>query len=249
MTMLKKIYPEQPLENLRWFDMLILAIIMFGQFIYSSTVNWLSMFSSVGQAILPRPEDESLALLSNLKLQVFLLVLALLYLGIRHYDFKQLKLRLSWSILWAPLIFAVVGLTSDLIAALVGSYNYFDLEILRHIDWTFVEVFRKLAALGPVVILYSLFNGVYEEFFFLGLLTSVKEESKWWVLVFSTLVRFSVHTYQGLVSAFLIGMVFGLFYYFFYKYKVKNLLPFFLAHAFADMVGSSLLYVLVMWNG
>ena len=30
MTMLKKIYPEQPLENLRWFDMLILAIIMFG---------------------------------------------------------------------------------------------------------------------------------------------------------------------------------------------------------------------------
>jgi hypothetical protein len=27
------------------------------------------------------------------------------------------------------------------------------------------------------------------------------------------------------------------------------LLPFFLAHAFADMVGSSLLYVLVMWNG
>ena len=108
---------------------------------------------------------------------------------------------------------------------------------MQHIDWTFVEVFRKLAALGPVVILYSLFNGVYEEFFFLGLLTSVKEESKWCVLGFSTLVRFSVHTYQGLV------------YYFFYKYKVKNLLPFFLAHAFADMVGSSLLYVLVMWNG
>ena len=234
MTMLKKIYPEQPLENLRWFDMLILAAIMFGQFIYSSTINWLTMSSSVGQAIVPRPEDENFALLSNLKLQVFLLVLALIYLGIRHYDFKQLKLRLSWSILWAPLIFVVVGLTSDVIAALVGSY---------------VEVFRKLAALGPVVILYSLFNGVYEEFFFLGLLTSVKEESKWWVLGFSTLVRFSVHTYQGLVSAFLIGVVFGLFYYFFYKYKVKNLLPFFLAHAFADMVGSSLLYVLVMWNG
>lgn len=35
----EKIYPEQPLENLRWFDMLILAIIMFGQFIYSSTIN------------------------------------------------------------------------------------------------------------------------------------------------------------------------------------------------------------------
>ena len=67
MTMLKKIYPEQPLENLRWFDMLILAIIMFGQFIYSSTINWLTMSSSVGQAIVPRPEDENFALLSNLK--------------------------------------------------------------------------------------------------------------------------------------------------------------------------------------
>jgi CAAX amino terminal protease family protein len=48
--------------------------------------------------------------------------------------------------------------------------------------------------------------------------------------------------------ALVIGVAFGLLYYFLYKYKVKNLLPFFLVHALADMFGSSLIYLLVNWN-
>ena len=33
-----------------------------------------------------------------------------------------------------------------------------------------------------------------------------------------------------------------------YKYKFKNLLPFFLMHALADMFGSSLMYLLIAWG-
>ena len=33
MSLLKKIYPEQPLKELRWFDIGIVTLIMFGQFI------------------------------------------------------------------------------------------------------------------------------------------------------------------------------------------------------------------------
>ena len=51
-----------------------------------------------------------------------------------------------------------------------------------------------------------------------------------------------------MTSALIIGVVVGLFYYFVYKYLVKNLLPFFLVHALADMFGSSLIYLLVNWG-
>ena len=36
MSLLKKICPEQPLKNLRWFDIGIITIIMFGQFIVNT---------------------------------------------------------------------------------------------------------------------------------------------------------------------------------------------------------------------
>ena len=111
-----------------------------------------------------------------------------------------------------------------------------------------MEIIRKFMALTPMAICYALLNGFYEEFFFLGLLTSVKEKHKWLVLVYSVIIRISFHTYQGLLWALVIGLVYGLFYYFLYKYVVKNLLPFFLMHALADMFGSSLLYLLIAWG-
>ena len=111
-----------------------------------------------------------------------------------------------------------------------------------------MEIIRKFLALSPMAIAYALLNGFYEEFFFLGLLTSVREKHKWWVLLYSTIIRISFHTYQGLVWALVIGVVYGLFYYFLYKYKFKNLLPFFLMHALADMFGSSLMYLLIAWG-
>ena len=58
-------------------------------------------------------------------------------------------------------------------------------------------------------------------------MTSVSEKNKWKALAFSTLIRFSFHTYQGLLWALVIGVIYGLFYYFMYKKVVKNLLPFF----------------------
>ena len=83
----------------------------------------------------------------------------------------------------------------------------------------------------------------------LGLMTSVSEKNKWKALAFSTLIRFSFHTYQGLLWAPCgLASFMDLFYYFMYKKVVKNLLPFFLMHALADMFGSSLMYLLINWG-
>ena len=139
-----------------------------------------------------------------------------------------------------------MGLFADMVSTLSGQYNYFSPQVLGFISP--MAVIDKFMALSPMAIAYGLLNGFYEEFFFLGLLTSVKDKYKWLVLLFSTVVRVSFHTYQGMLWALVIGVAFGLLYYFLYKYKVKNLLPFFLVHALADMFGSSLIYLLVNWN-
>ena len=251
MSLLKKIRPEQPLKNLRWFDIGIVTLIMFGQFIVRSTEIYLaSLAPSVSTAISETSTNtasEGAGYSSNFTLQIILLTLAIIYLWIRHFDFKQLPIRLKWSVLfWVPFIFAISGLFADMVSTLSGQYNYFSPQVLAYINP--MAVIDKFMALSPMAIAYGLLNGFYEEFFFLGLLTSVKDKYKWWVLVFSTIVRVSFHTYQGILWALVIGVVFGLLYYFLYKYKVKNLLPFFLMHDLADMFGSSLIYLLVNWN-
>ncbi|KXU56441.1 CAAX amino terminal protease family protein [Streptococcus salivarius] len=251
MSLLKKIHPEQPLKELRWFDIGMVTLIMFGQFIVRSTQLYMASLSPTISTTMTETATNTVskgaAYSSNFSLQLILLSLALVYLWIRHFDFKQLPIRLKWSVLfWVPFIFAIMGLLADMVSTLSGQYNYFSPQVLAFISP--MAVLNKFLALSPMAITYGLLNGFYEEFFFLGLLTSVKDKYKWWVLLFSTLVRVSFHTYQGMLWALVIGVVFGLLYYFLYKYKVKNLLPFFLVHALADMFGSSLIYLLVNWN-
>ena len=251
MSLLKKIHPEQPLKELRWFDIGMVTLIMFGQFIVRSTQMYMASLSPTISTTMSETATNTVskgaAYSSNFSLQLILLSLALVYLWICHFDFKQLPIRLKWSVLfWVPFIFAIMGLLADMVSTLSGQYNYFSPQVLAFISP--MAVLNKFLALSPMAIAYGLLNGFYEEFFFLGLLTSVKDKYKWWVLLFSTLVRVSFHTYQGMLWALVIGVVFGLLYYFLYKYKVKNLLPFFLVHALADMFGSSLIYLLVNWN-
>lgn len=246
MKFIEKIHPKEPLKYLRWFDILILTLIMFGRFIQTSTILYLTPQTASSEAAVDTA-TEGAAFSDNFTLQLFLLAIALAYLWLRHFDFKQLPIRFKWSVLfWTPLLFIMVGLIGDLVTTLTGEYNYFDPQLWQYID--LLEIFRKFAALTPMAILYGLLNGFYEEFFFLGLLTSVREQQKWWVLLYSTLIRISFHTYLGMTWALLIGVVYGLLYYFLYKYKVKNLLPFFFMHSLADMFGSSLMYVLINWG-
>lgn len=247
------IRPKTPLHYLKWYDMLILTIILFGQFIIRSTELFLQSLAPVSQVVTETvttstdTTSSGAAYSSNFSLQVILLALAFIYLWIRNFNFKQLPIKFKWSVfLWVPLIFAIMGLMADTVTTLSGEYNYFSWDVLQFVNP--LAIIDKFLALSPMAIAYGLLNGFYEEFFFLGLLTSVKEEQKWWVLLYSTIVRISFHTYQGMLWALTIGVLFGLLYYFFYKYKVKNLLPFFLVHALADMFGSGLIYLLINWG-
>ncbi|HEM6346289.1 TPA: CPBP family intramembrane metalloprotease [Streptococcus suis] len=250
-NLLKKIRPEQPLKELRWFDLLILTAIIWGNSIITSTQMWIASFSAteaVDASVSSFSSSDDWWAIGN---EVKLLVIALIYLFIRHFDFKQLKVKLHWNVLlWAPAIFLGAGLLCDLafdvfdlFPSLTDNFTY--LGYFPYYDWSISSVIEKFSTLSPSRVLFSLMNGFYEEFFFLGLLLSTNKKYRPWILIFSTIVRISFHTYQGLQSALVIGVVFGLFYYFMYTRKNDNLLPFFLGHAFADMVGTSFFYLFV----
>lgn len=104
MSLLKKIHPDQPLKELRWFDIGIVTLIMFGQFIVRSTQMYLASLSpSLSTAISETSTNtasEGAAYSSNFTLQIILLALAIIYLWIRHFDFKQLPIRLKWYVLF-----------------------------------------------------------------------------------------------------------------------------------------------------
>lgn len=251
MNLLKKIRNPEKLKYLAWYDLLIITVIMFGQFIVTSTELLIESLKPASQFAQQYTDtvssSDGAAYSSNFTLQVVLLIIALLYLFIRNFDFKQLKISLRPSvIIWTLILFSTVGLFSDFITTVSGEYNYFDPSLLKYINP--LEIINKLLALSPMAIAYGLLNGFYEEFFFLGLMTSVRDKYKRYALAFSTLIRISFHTYQGILWALIIGVVYGLFYYFMYKKIVKNLLPFFLMHALTDMFGSSLIYLLISWN-
>ena len=157
MTILSKIRPSQPLKELKWFDILVITLLMFGQFIYTSTELYLASFATTATTAatetVSNTASEGAAFSSNFNLQLLMLVLTILYLLLRRFDFKQLPIRLSWSVLlWTPLIFVVVGFFGDIVTTLSGEYNYFDPTLWSYVD--ILEIFRKFAELTPMAILY-----------------------------------------------------------------------------------------------
>lgn len=246
MNFIEKIHPKEKLKHLNFFDLIIIAAIMFGYFAIISTRLFIEGLQTA-TAHTQSSASEGAAYSSNFTFQVIMLVIVLIYLLIRNFDFKSLKIGFRPSvIIWVPILFSIVGLFGDFLTTVTGEYNYFNPELIQYINP--LEIINKFTALKPMTIAYGLLNGFYEEFFFLGLITSVKEENSLYALIFSTFVRISFHTYQGITWALTIGVIFGLFYYFMYKKVVKNLLPFFLMHALTDMFGTGLIYLLISWN-
>ena len=78
MTVLTKIRPKEPLKTLKWYDLLIVTIIMFGEFIIRSTKQFIQSLLPVSEVVQPNTEtttsySEGAAYSSNFTLQVILL--------------------------------------------------------------------------------------------------------------------------------------------------------------------------------
>ena len=90
MSILAAIRPKEPLRHLRWFDMLIVTAILFGQFAYRSTQLYIaSLMPQVETAAVSEEVRDTavtgVAYSENMSLQLTLLAIALIYLIIRRF--------------------------------------------------------------------------------------------------------------------------------------------------------------------
>ncbi|MGT2911886.1 CPBP family glutamic-type intramembrane protease [Streptococcus cameli] len=225
------------LKYLKWFDILVLSVLLFGEASYLAVLGYQSLLeetTTVSDALEFTVQDDY----SSLLLQAILLVLAFAYLGFRKFDLSAWNVKPSLkSFVKGIALFFFVAVAMDLFFLLAQPLAG-QLPFPAPLSFIF-EHFRLSS------VLYAMLNGVYEEIFFLGMCMSVSPKDRKWVLVWAFFVRFIFHIYQGMLSAVGIGFIFGgIFYVLYQRSSDKNLFPFFVAHTIADILGLSILYYL-----
>lgn len=224
------------IKNLKWWDVMIISMILFGGAIYSSTSIF---FDPEFHELANLTEFSKLDNLFGIFTILIELSIAFLYLKWRRFDFSQWKYEITWKkTVLSVFLFILIALSLDAFDILFSGWGNATAYVGTH-GYLYV-----LESLDMSLIVFSLLNGFYEEIFFLGVCFSVEEKYRPWAFAYSLLIRFSFHTYQGMAAALGIGFVLGILYYFLFLKSDKNLYPFMLAHSFADIVGVSILSLL-----
>ena len=225
-------------KELSWPDLLILTFVLWAFGIAGSTISYIRLLQ--GSASI----EENLTFSSRdnyqmLAIQAGCLLVALLYLRLRQFDFSTWKISFHIRAFAAGVLIFLGG------ALLVDLFHIVTSPLQAVLPFPHpIGAFFGNETVSKII--YAAFNGVYEELYFLGICLAVPPKRLKWAVPFSMLVRFSFHTYQGMLSAISIGFLFGGFAYLLYRRsKSKNLLPFFLAHALADVFGIGILYYIL----
>lgn len=237
MTLSETIVGKQIFKELKWQDILILTMLMFGRAIWQSILMWISLED---QAISTHIEFSAADNIEALKSQVLMLLLAMGYLRLRNFDFSQWKAKITlMATAHGILLFVVAALVLDVYFIMIENLFVSPTPSEMMADISFVN--PMLAQINYTTILFAVLNGVYEEIYFLGMCLCVSPKKVKHVFLFSFLIRISFHTYQGIVPAIGLGFL-GIVYYIAYeKSSRRNLYPFFLSHAIADVVGLGIL--------
>ena len=219
-------------------DVLVVAIILFGSAIIASSYGYLNLANNVATV----DDNINFSALDDyygIIKQSLLLLLAFGYLYLRKFDFSVWKIKFNLKVIGKGVLFFIIAaLAMDIYT--VTMMKIFPAPMMNATSEVGFSNFFTLSR-----ILYSLLNGFYEEIFFLGVCLSVKPKSLKWVIPLSLIIRFSFHTYQGMITAIGLGFVLGaVFYLLYFKSKKKNLAPFFIAHTIADIFGLSILFII-----
>lgn len=223
---------------LAWYDILILTLIFWGLGIASSTLAYIDLVrgtATIDQNLVFTASDNYIMLAE----QAVCLFAAGLYLWFRRFDFGSWNIRFSLrAVGFGCLIFLGGALLIDAYSLIVWPLE--EIAPFPHRIGAFFE--NEWVSTG----IYAVFNGIYEEIYFLGICLAVAPEHQKWAVPFSLLVRVSFHTYQGMFSAIGIGVLFGLFIYLLYRRsRDKNLMPFFVAHMWGDILGLGILRLFI----
>ncbi|MEL5720404.1 CPBP family glutamic-type intramembrane protease [Treponema pedis] len=236
---------KQKIQTLKWYDILALTVIFFGYAIYTSTLYFIQLIVQNTAEIMAPPQISVWQNYQSLITQLVLLAAALAYLKFRNFDFSQWSVRFSFkAVLGGIAIFIILALCMDIYYLLIS-------PLLNNVDSAVAAQEVQTAQTTPVfdlhakiiLIIYAMLNGTYEELFFLGICLAVPPKHTLKAFIFSLLVRFGFHTYMGAYTALGLSLICGTIYFTCYsKLNKKNLLPYFISHAFADVFGLGLYY-------
>ncbi|HHE3575678.1 CPBP family glutamic-type intramembrane protease [Pasteurella multocida] len=228
---------KNQLTKLKWFDIAILTLILFSYAIYTSFLHYVTPLEGTNYADITAfsAEDNVGAFI----LQSLLLFMAFLYLKWRNFHFGVWNIGFSFQAVGKGiLLFIIVALCMDLYFILLNAF--LDLSYVEETLNT--ESIPHFAWINFPLIPYAMLNGVYEELFFLGICLSVDRKYLPIAFIYSLIIRVSFHTYQGMETAIGIGLILGsLFFLLYQKSKQKDLFPFFVAHAIADIFGAGVI--------
>jgi CAAX protease family protein len=202
-------------------EIVIVVAIFAGWFIYASVQAVLLGF--------PVPTFEDRGLLGLVILETIMFGFAWSFLRVRGWRIAQFDIRVTWLGLLIGSILYGVGWIADV--AIWDSFAKQDaarsmLEDISHAN----------TATLPMVLLVSIINGTYEEFFLTGyLLKALRSAGASAALGVSALIRLTCHLYQGPIGALMIMTVGLLFAGFYWRYRL--LWPVICAHIIADVLG------------
>lgn len=210
---------------------------MFSLAIYNSTNLLLENFTSGADVLVSEASemDDSGHLWLIIE-ELFTAMLALLYLYYRRFDFSSWHFKISLKdTALAVAMFCVCSVLMDLFFYIYDAFFAFWQEQDAQ------ENGMLALQISTLSILSSFVNAIFEELFFIAICLSVRRENLMKVFIFSLIIRISFHTYQGIYTAVLIGLILGILYFFVYeKLRYKNLYAFFASHALADVFGLGL---------
>lgn len=209
-------------------DIVVLSLIFFGMPAYSSLAGYLEL----QQNGLSQPETLSINELASYSTMIYSAVsvaAAWLYLRWRKFDFGTLDFRINrYTLPLTLLLVLCAGAAAD-VYQLVHSTL-----VPEHYPETAEGAYEGMR-LTPELVITSLFNGFFEEIFFMGLVFAVAPKMLSKAFAYSLLVRFVFHTYQGLAGALTVTTL-GIS-FFLLRRKIPYLVPFFLAHGIFDIFG------------
>jgi len=199
-------------------EIVIVVMIFAGWFVYASIQAVLSGF--------PAPEFEDSGLLSLAVFEVIVFCFAWMFLRVRGWRISHFNIQLTWLGFFAGALLFGLSLLADAVI-----WDLFaDHSAARAI---IEDIARTKTATMPVVLLVSMINGTFEEFFLTGyLLKALRPAGASAALGVSALVRTTYHLYQGPLGAITV-MMFGLLLTGFY-WRYRTLWPVISAHIITD---------------
>ncbi|MDJ0716685.1 MAG: type II CAAX endopeptidase family protein [Prochloraceae cyanobacterium] len=201
-------------------EFFIVIFITLGNLIISSTSAIISHISTDRALNLNFQQFSGL-----LTYEILTLCLVFLFLKARGWKIKDFNLDISLNLIGAGVvIFAIDYILVQIIATILIRLN-----IIIYPQLTCSLSFLEILAV-------SIVNPVFEEIIVIGYVFKALEKKYrgWLIIIISTLIRLSYHTYQGsiIIAGILpMGILFSLFYW-----RSKKLFPLIIAHGLLDFV-------------